>query len=176
MVRAERIRSARSSGTIGTSPRAIHLLAADDARRRGLIVAATVAVLCSSCGARLARDNTATICSPCRRTLIENAAHLGALSARDVAAVKDAFDSLGIYGVARHLGCSPEDALDVLVNAQLLPFVSARRRQLLRQLLGLNDMSHVAAATALNISRWTVATYRRQLGTERTPDAVTSPI
>jgi hypothetical protein len=97
------------------------------------------------------------------------------LSARDVAAVKASFDSLGIYGVARHLGCSPEDALDVLINAQLLPFVSARRRQLLRQLIGLNDMSHIAAATALNISRWTIATYRRQLGTERSPNALTSP-
>jgi hypothetical protein len=140
------------------------------------MVAAAVAVLCSSCGARLARDNTDTICSPCRRTLIQNAARLGSLSARDVAAVKAAFDSRGIYGVARHLGCSPEDALDVLINVQLLPFVSARRRQLLRQLVGLNDMPHVAAATALNVSRWTVATYRRQLGTERTPDALTSPI
>ena len=139
------------------------------------MVAATVAVLCSSCGARLARDNTDTICSPCRRTLIESAAHLGALSARDVAAVETAFNSLGIFGVARHLGCSPEDALDVLINAQLLPFVSARRRRLLRQLIGLNHLSHVAAATALNISRWTIATYRRQLGTERSPDALTSP-
>jgi hypothetical protein len=97
------------------------------------------------------------------------------LSARDDAAVKTTFDSRGIYGVARHLGCSPEDALDVLINAQLLPFVSARRRQLLRQLIGLNDMSHVSAATVLNISRWTVASYRLQLGTERTPDALTSP-
>ena len=99
------------------------------------MVASTTTVLCSSCGARLARDNTATICSPCRRTLIENAAHLGALSDRDTAAVKAAFDCLG-----------------------------------------LNGMSHVAAATALNISRWTIATYRRQLGTERSLDALTSPI
>jgi hypothetical protein len=140
------------------------------------MVAATVAVVCSSCGGRLARDNTSTICSPCRRTRIENVAHLSALSARDVAPIKASFDSLGIYGVARHLGCRPEDALDVLVNAQLLPFVSARHRLLLRQLIGLDGMSHVAAAKALNISRWTVATYRRQLGAERTPATITSPI
>ena len=139
------------------------------------MVAAAAAVLCSSCGGRLARDNTGTICSPCRRTRIENGAHLGAFSARDLPRIKAAFDSVGIYGVAQHLDCSPEDALDVLVNAQLLPFVSARRRLLLRQLVGLKEMSHVAAATVLNISRWTVATYRHQLGTDRAPDSLRAP-
>lgn len=136
---------------------------------------ATIAVLCSSCGGRLARDNTGTICSPCRRTHIEHAAHLGAVSARDAPRIRATFDSFGIYGVAQHLDCSPQDALDVLVNAQLLPFVSARRRLLLRQLIGLNDMTHVAAGEALNLSRWTIATYRRQLGTERAPQPLTSP-
>ena len=151
------------------------MFAAVDARRCGLMVAAIAAVLCSSCGGRLARDNTGTVCSPCRRTRIENAAHLGAVSARDVPRIKATFETLGIYGVARHLNCSAEDALDVLVNAQVLPFVSARHRLLLRQLIGLNDLSHVAAGAALNVSRWTVATYRRQLGTERAPDSLTSP-
>ena len=139
------------------------------------MMAAGAAVLCSSCGGRLARDNTGTICSPCRRTHIEHSAQLGAFVPRHVPRIKAAFDSLGIYGVARHLGCSPEDALDVLVNAQLLPFVSVRRRLLLRQLIGLNDMSHVAAGEALNVSRWTIATYRRQLGTDRSPHSLTSP-
>ena len=139
------------------------------------MMAAAAAVLCSSCGGRLARDNTGTICSPCRRTHIEHAAHLGAFAARDVPRIKAAFDSLGIYGVAEHLGCSPEDALDVLVNAQLLPFVSTRRRLLLRQLIGLSAMSHIAAGEALNISRWTVATYRRQLGAERSTHSLTLP-
>jgi hypothetical protein len=136
---------------------------------------AAAAVLCSSCGGRLARDNTGTICSPCRRTHIEHAAHLGAIAPRDVPRIKAAFDSLGIYGVAKHLGCTAEDALDVLVNAQLLPFVSARRRLLLRQLIGLNDMSHIAAGEALSVSRWTIATYRRQLGIERAPRSLTLP-
>ena len=139
------------------------------------MVAAAAAVLCSSCGGRLARDNTGTICSPCRRTHIEHAAHLGAVAPGDVSRIKAAFDSLGIYGVAKQLGCDPEDAFDVLVNAQLLPFVSVRRRLLLRRLIGLNDMSHVAAGEALNVSRWTIATYRRQLGTERSPHSLTSP-
>ena len=140
-----------------------------------MAAAAAAATLCSSCGGRLARDNTGTICSPCRRTHIEHEAHVGAFAPRDVPRIKTVFDSLGIYGVAKHLGCSPEDALDVLVNAQLLPFVSVRRRLLLRQLIGLGDISHIAAGEALNISRWTVATYRRQLGIERPPHSLTSP-
>ena len=139
-------------------------------------MAPAAAVLCSSCGGRLARDNTGAICSPCRRTHIEHAARQVAFSPQDVPPIKAAFDSLGIYGVARHLECSPEDALDILVNAQLLPFVSVRRRLLLRQLIGLSEMSHIAAGEALNLSRWTIATYRRQLGTERSPHSLTSPI
>jgi hypothetical protein len=87
--------------------------------------------------------------------------------ARDSLRIRAAFDSAGVFGVAAHLDCSPEDALDVLVSSQLLPFVSSRRRLLLRQLVGLSDRSHVAAGEALRISRWTVATYRRQLGIER---------
>ena len=137
--------------------------------------AASAAVLCASCGGRLARDNTGTICSPCRRTQIEHDAHLGAFSAGDVPRIKAVFDFRGIYGVAQCLDCSPEDALDVLVNARLLPFVSPRRRLLLKKLIGLSDMSHIAAGEALNISRWTIATYRRQLGIERGPRPLTSP-
>jgi hypothetical protein len=127
----------------------------------------TVAVLCSSCGGRLARDNTGTVCSPCKRTHIEMSAHNGALLAGDSSRIKASFESTGLYGVAQHLNCSPEDALDVLLASQLVPFASPRRRLLLRRLVGLRDSSHVAAGEALNISRWTVATYRRQLGIDR---------
>jgi hypothetical protein len=137
------------------------------------MVGTAIVVHCSSCGGRLARDNTATVCSPCRRTLIELSAHHGSLIARDSSRIRAAFDSGGLYGVAEQLGCTPEDALDVLVNSQLLPFISPRRRLLLRELVGLNDRSHVAAGEALRISRWTVATYRRQLGVERAPTTPT---
>ena len=126
-----------------------------------------VAVLCSSCGGRLARDNTGTVCSPCRRTHIEMTAHHGSLLARDSTQIKNAFEAGGLYGVAVHLDCTPEDAIDVLLSSQLVPFVSPRRRLLLRQLVALGDRSHIAAGEALNISRWTIATYRRQLGIDR---------
>ena len=126
-----------------------------------------VAVLCTCCGGRLARDNTGTVCSPCRRTHIEMAAHRGSMLARDGSQIKKAFESAGLYGVAEHLGCTPEDAVDVLLSRQLLPFASPRRRLVMRQLVGLGGQSHIAAGEALNVSRWTVATYRRQLGIER---------
>ena len=134
----------------------------------------TVAVLCSSCGGRLARDNTGTVCSPCRRTHIELTAHQGALLARDSMEIRTVFERAGLYGVAEHLDCTPEDAVDVLLSSQLVPFVSPRRRLLLRRLVGLGDRSHIAAGEALNISRWTIATYRRQLGIDRSPASRTS--
>jgi len=134
----------------------------------------TVAVLCSSCGGRLARDNTAKVCSPCRRTLIEMTAHQGAMLARDSSQIKSIFESAGLYGVAEHLDCTPEDAVDVLLSSQLVPFVSPRRRLVLRRLVGLGDRSHIAAGEALNISRWTIATYRRQLGIDRSSPSRTS--
>lgn len=138
------------------------------------MAAGSAPILCTSCGARLARDNTGTVCSPCRRTDIETLAHRGAVDQRDEPDIKAAFDSSGLYGVAEQLGCSPEDALDVLLNSQLLPFVSKQRRLMLRQLVVLEDQSHVAAAKELNISRWTVAALRSQLGIERRAERPTS--
>jgi hypothetical protein len=138
------------------------------------MAAASSGMLCSTCGGRLARDNTGTICSPCLRTHIETSAQRGALSARAAPGVKAAFDSHGLHGVAKHLDCTADEALDVLLNSQLVPFVSARRRSVLRELIGLTDSSHSAAGEALNVSRWTIATYRRQLGLDRGTASSTS--
>ena len=79
-----------------------------------------------------------------------------------------------MHGVAKHLDCTLEDALDVLLSAQLLPFASSRRRQVLRRLVGLEGSTHIAAGETLGISRWTVATYRRQLGLARAVQPPTS--
>ncbi|MGZ4673628.1 MAG: hypothetical protein ACXVKP_06410 [Ilumatobacteraceae bacterium] len=125
--------------------------------------------LCSSCRGRLARDQTDTICSPCRRAGIEHSANRESRRARDHSGIKEAFDSAGLYGVADHLDCTPEEAMDVLISSRLFPFISARRHTLLHQLVGLRGSSHVAVAEALHISRWTVATYRHQLGIDRAP-------
>lgn len=136
-----------------------------------MITATNTVTRCVSCGARLARDHGGTICSPCRRTQIESAAHCGSVASRQRGQLKALFDSSGLYGVADWLGCNPGEALEVLLNARLLPFVSAQRRALLHDLVALRDLSHVDAAVALNISRWTVATYRSQLGIDRHPSS-----
>lgn len=139
------------------------------------MLAASGIMACDLCGARLARDHVDTICSPCRRTGIESSARTGALIVRDRSQIKAVFDSYGVYGVADHLGCTPEEGLDVLFSAQLLPPVSQRRHGLLRHLVALRDRSHVAVAESLNISRWTVATYRQLLGIERPTAQSTRP-
>ena len=133
------------------------------------MLATMTVVRCASCGSRLARDHSDTICSPCRRSSIEQSAYREARIARDHSGIKAAFHSSGLYGVADHLDSTPEDALDVLISSRLVPFISERRRPLLNQLVSLRDSSHVAVAEVLHISRWTVATYRHQLGIDRVP-------
>ena len=117
----------------------------------------------------MAHDHSDTVCSPCRRTSIEANARRQSRLTRNRSGVKSAFDSGGLYGVAEHLGSTPADALDAMINSRLLPFISERRRAMLRRLVSMGDSSHVAVAEALNISRWTVATYRHQLGIDRVP-------
>ncbi|HEY7628262.1 MAG TPA: hypothetical protein VH761_14395 [Ilumatobacteraceae bacterium] len=101
--------------------------------------------------------------------MIEHAAEREALVARAGSKIKSVFDASGLYGVAESLGVTPVEALDVLIRSRFVPFVSERRRALLRQLVMLGGSSHVAAAKTLNISRWTVAAYRNQLGIDRSP-------
>lgn len=136
----------------------------------------TTVLTCNTCGARLARDHVDTICSPCRRTGILNLARRGALLVRESARIKAVFESLGLYGVADQFELTPAEALDVLFGARLLPSVSARRKVLLRHLVDLRDSSHVDAAEALSISRWTVATYRQMLGIDRPPAPSARPL
>ena len=55
---------------------------------------------------------------------------------------------------------------------RVIPFMSERRRAVLRRLVCMRGSSHVAVADALQISRWTVASYRQQLGIDRTAAAI----
>ena len=131
-----------------------------------LPTAGQVAV-CETCSARLARDNSGRVCSPCRRSELEALARRAALVTRDPAGAGRAFDDAGLGGVAGHLACGIEDALDVVVMLGLLPAAYRRRLPVLRELVRLDRASHIAAAEALGLSRWTVATYRRDLGLDR---------
>ena len=131
---------------------------------------------CASCNARLARDNEDTVCSPCRRSSIETLASRASLIVRDAPGARAAFAAEGLHGVARHLDCTPAEAFDLLFSLGLLPLASQRRRLLLHRLIAMDSLSHVAASEALGISRWTVASYRRQLGLDkqRSPERVGS--
>lgn len=128
------------------------------------MTATLIAVICATCGARMARDNDDDVCSPCRRSSIEAAARRAGLLVRDAPGARSAFDSEGLLGVARHLDCTPDDALDVLFGLGMMPVSAYRRSAMLRRLVAMDSLSHVAVADALSISRWTVASYRRQLG------------
>ena len=70
----------------------------------------------------------------------------------------------GLHGVAAQLQCTADEAIDVVVMLGLLPPAYRRRIEVLRRLVALDRVSHVAAAEALGLSRWTVATYRHDLG------------
>ena len=119
---------------------------------------------CESCAARLARDNHGTQCSPCRRGEIETMARRASLVTRDPGGARRAFAGRGLHGVAAQLRCSADEAIDVVAMLGLLPPTYRRRMDVLRRLVALDQVSHVAAAEALGLSRWTVATYRRDLG------------
>ena len=127
---------------------------------------------CESCAALLARDNHGTQCSPCRRGQIESMARRASLVTRDPVGARQAFAGRGLHGVAAQLRCTADEAIDVVAMLGLLPPAYRRRIDILRQLVALDRVSHVAAAEALGLSRWTVATYRRDLGLDQTASAV----
>ena len=130
---------------------------------------------CESCVALLARDNHGTQCSPCRRGQIEAMATRASLITRDPGGARRAFAGRGLHGVAAQLRCTADEAIDVVAMLGLLPPAYRRRIEVLRRLVALDRVSHVAAAEALGLSRWTVATYRRDLGIGQVAAAYSRP-
>ena len=123
---------------------------------------------CPSCSGRLAADNAGPLCSPCWRRQLRTRASGALRAGRDAAAVRRAFADGGVPALAEALGCPLADALDVALLHRLVPAIYWRRTAVLVQLLELGPVPHVVAAEHLGVSRWTVATYRRDLGiTER---------
>ena len=96
------------------------------------MIATETVVLCSSCGGRLARDHSGTVCSPCQRTLIERSARRQVSIAREGPGIKAAFETSGLYGVAQYLECTPDEA----INASLTILVSFT--ELLISLIGIS--------------------------------------
>src|SRR5215213_10471208 len=110
---------------------------------------------CVRCHAFLARDNSGERCSPCwQAELVSRAAPLLSRPG-DEAALRAAFSSGGVRAVARALGRSDADALELVLAHGLIPARMRSRADALRALLELDHLSHVGAARALGLSRWT---------------------
>jgi hypothetical protein len=125
---------------------------------------------CGRCRAILARDNTGERCSPCWQA--ELLAQRGPVLRRpgDETRLRRAFGEGGVRAVARELGRSEPEALDLVLAHGLIPARQRSRVGALRALQGLEHLSHIRAAEALGLSRWTVATYRSLLGHDRHAD------
>jgi hypothetical protein len=117
---------------------------------------------CADCHCRLARDNKDTVCWPCRRRRAIAAQEEGARSVRR----QEIFEVAGIPGLAAEMGVTRAEAIRYAIEEEIL---SRRWRPHLDSLIKLSEMSgctHVEAAQALGVSRWTVADWRRRLGLE----------
>ncbi|MGH9205546.1 MAG: hypothetical protein ACRD1G_03150 [Acidimicrobiales bacterium] len=117
---------------------------------------------CSECHCNLARDNRDTMCWPCRRRQ--------AISAQEASAVdlrrQEAFEQGRVPALAHELDSDNAEAIRYAVEEGILP---RRWRSHLEDLIRLAEMpgaSHVDAAEAIGVSRWTIANWRRQMGLE----------
>jgi hypothetical protein len=118
---------------------------------------------CTACGGFLASDNTGPTCSPCWRSQLLRTASSIMPFTYDRAELEEVFEADGLDGLAARLRSSRRDALDVALANGLVPAGYRRRVDVLRPLLEMDDISHVDAARQLGLSRWTVASYRRDL-------------
>jgi hypothetical protein len=133
-------------------------------------VVTTVKPRCIACAAFLARDNRGPRCSPCERTYQStrygaDRVNVRAASASEAAA---AFRDNGLPGIADAFGCSIGAALQVALAYGIVSPLYRRRANLVVRLVALSGHSHIAAGEQLGLSRWTVATYRRDLGLSST--------
>jgi hypothetical protein len=131
---------------------------------RADVGAANATRACPSCRARLALDNPGPLCSPCWQRQLRGRASTALRAGRDELAVRRAFNEGGVPRIAEALDVSLADALDVALLHKLVPAIYRRRTAVLVELLELGPVPHVVAAEQLGVSRWTIATYRRDLG------------
>jgi hypothetical protein len=122
---------------------------------------------CHSCPTLLASDNPGPQCSPCRRRdlLASGSRVLPFLVKRDE--LLTIFEADGLAGLAERLDCGLVDAFEVAIANGLVPASYRRRMSIVRQLIDCAHLPHVTAADRLGISRWTVASYRKDLRLHR---------
>jgi hypothetical protein len=77
------------------------------------------------------------------------------------------FEADGLAGLAERLDTELADAFEVALAHGLVPASYRRRTAVVRQLVECAHLPHVAAAEHLGLSRWTVASYRKDLRLHR---------
>ena len=128
-------------------------------------------VVCARCHCMLAADNTNDQCGPCLKTT----AKARVLGLGDAAG--SGFDpgvplsSIGIESYAEHLGVSVSAAISQAFTARKLSETLRHAEPLLIQLVSLRALGHVAAAEELGVTRWTIQSWRNELGL-RSPRAL----
>jgi len=70
----------------------------------------------------------------------------------------------GIHALAEELDTTPQEAIAVAIHEGMLPRRWRTSQEKLCALLDLEGLKHVEAAQRLGVSRWTIATWRDQLG------------
>ena len=118
---------------------------------------------CDRCSCRLARDNDDIVCSPCRRHLVIES-HVAIASVGPSLDEQQQFADDGVRGIAEARNVSLEDAVSLALAEGLLPKRWRAAETRLRQLAGLEGLTHVEAAEIIGVSRWTIATWRDGLG------------
>ena len=118
---------------------------------------------CERCSCRLARDNDDIVCSPCRRHLVIEQ-HFALASSGPSLDDQQRFADEGVRGLAEDRNLSLEDAVSLALSEGLLPKRWRAAEPRLRQLAGLDGLTHVEAAEVIGVSRWTIATWRDGLG------------
>ncbi len=120
-------------------------------------------LVCARCSCRLARDNTEQFCSPC-------AARIGRerwLTSDGTPAISISPEDLATHGITGLVALHSTTA-DVLISSMLatgvLPRQIRRYEDLVIRLVGMENLSHSAAARKLRVTRWTVAAWRKRLG------------
>lgn len=111
----------------------------------------------------MARDNNDVLCSPCRLYVVFDQHQPNqvdpALGERHAK-----FRQGGIHALAEELSTTPQEAIAVAIHEGMLPRRWRSSQEKLCALLDLEGLKHVEAAEQLGVSRWTIATWRDQLG------------
>lgn len=119
--------------------------------------------ICERCSCRLARDNDDIVCSPCRRHLVIET-HFALAAVGPSLEDQQRFAERGIRGLAEDRNVGLDEAVSIALRDGMLPKRWRSAEPKLRQLALLDGLTHVEAAEAVGVSRWTIATWRDGLG------------